>query len=73
MNLNKNKNEKILEKLVECPQCLGLGLVYEPALEKDETCNMCKGKGKVKESVRDNFDPFFIENLTDNEIDDGEE
>lgn len=52
------KTKQSNEKLVECPQCLGLGLVYEPNIEKDEKCTMCKGKGKVKESIADEFDPL---------------
>jgi len=60
MKQNNNENEI----LVECPKCLGLGVVFEPNIENDEQCKLCNGKGKTEQLMADSFDP--LNNLIDN-------
>lgn len=66
---NKLKNEKI----VECPECLGVGYVYLPEEEKDVVCNLCEGEGKIDESDADLFDPFKSLQQIEEELDEDNE
>lgn len=57
----KNPQEKI--KLVECPECVGVGEVYDGA--KVSTCDFCKGKGQVDEHKYDYYIGGIEEELSD--------
>lgn len=41
---------------VECPKCLGVGLVFNPSNETEKNCSLCKGEGTVDEDMY--YDPL---------------
>lgn len=69
------QNEKVKKKLMECPECLGLGVEYQPEIDQDETCKLCKGSGKVEETLAKDFNPLSFINKTEqiDEIEEDEE
>lgn len=40
---------------VECPNCLGEGIIYDPELEIESKCKLCKGTGKVRPEDADAY------------------
>lgn len=54
---------KTNNKYVECPNCLGTGLEYDPETDSEIKCKICKGKGRVKEEYKDSYNPSPFEEL----------
>jgi len=45
-------------KKTECPQCLGIGYIYDPESESDIVCPLCNREGEVSVDTADDFDPL---------------
>lgn len=42
--------------LIECPKCIGKGVVYSIFEDNEIQCNLCKGKKEVLEDIADLYD-----------------
>jgi hypothetical protein len=53
--------------IVECPNCLGTGEMFDPDHDKIVDCTFCKGAKEVDSDKADMYDPVAFETGLDEE------
>jgi len=56
--LSREINEMIMKNKVECPQCIGVGVIFTPDDNAEIICKLCKGKGTVSEEIEEAYNPL---------------